>query len=150
MYDVPDLPADVFIQLFNRSTGQTWRIAADGRYFVTEPSGSETQRMPESRAMSGHPLVVEAERIKVIQALDACDFFALPPRIEGTLPETPPRLFAGMGSFSPQVWAFSARQGERVAVVEVSSDPRVPSTLGPLAPLYKALDQVALGGWRRR
>ena len=150
MQALPPLPEDVLLQLFNRHTGQTWRIALDGRYLVTPPGGVERQETPLSQLAPGQPVLPAGSLEHLREALRSAGFFSLPARLEGTLPSGPVVLPSGRGPFTPQAWAFSARDGSRTATVEVTADPRVPSTLGALAPLYAALDQVALGDWRKR
>jgi hypothetical protein len=150
MRAIPPLPAGVVVQLFFGDTGVTHRLTEDGRYLITMPGRPEETAGARSRYEPGSVEVSPDGMERLRMAARAVGFFGMPSRLPtvriGSTGSAPVRLPGG-ATFRPQPMAFTVRDGEQVATVSVKADPRVPSTLGALEPLYRALDNEALGYW---
>jgi hypothetical protein len=129
----PPVPGDVVLQLYVPASGELYRVTGDGRFLVTPPGGEEEQRPPRSRAERGRQTLSEQGLARLRDALDAAGFL---------LPNSGRPV-------EPRPVLISARRGETVKTVEGHGDFAAPCTLGPLEPVYRALDVEALGDWMK-
>lgn len=139
---VPPLPAGVYLQLANLSTGWAYRIAADGRYLVVRADGTQAQQAPVSRLERGRQTVSEQGLARLREAVERVGFFGLGARVQGAPVSTAPETEA-----VAQELAFTVRGDDGPQTVQVRGALAEPATLGPLGPLLVALDHEALGGW---
>lgn len=144
----PALPDGMLLQLFLPETGERYRIAEDGRFLAAVGGAEETERRPMSKYEKGRERISSAGLDRLRAALDEADFFSLPETVpmndcipEGTIIKGTSRKVRGR----PLV--FSARRGDDVHTVETTADLAARCTLGPLRPVYDALDLEALGDW---
>ncbi len=142
---VPPLPPGVFLQVFLRDTGMTWRVAEDGRWLVTRPGEPERQERPLSRLHPGADRLGTAALRRLRGALEAADF----PRLPATLPPALAEgtVLSGGDGLHLHPVAFTARLAGVEHTVEIPADPAVPESLGVLAGVGRVLDEEALGGW---
>lgn len=148
--DAPALPDDVLVQLFVPSSQALYRITEDGRYLVAAGGRDPVEQQPRSKRQRGARRVPEAGLERIRETLSTTDFFALPARVPAADCVPAGTVLPGSGRrVSPQPLVFSARSDQTVKVVEAEGDLRAPCTLGPLEPVYRALDEEALGDWMR-
>jgi hypothetical protein len=146
----PSVPGDVVLQLYVPDSGELYRVTGDGRFLVTPPGGEEEQRPPRSRAERGRQTLSEAGLARLREALDAAGFFALPDSVPAADCVPAGHLLPNSGRpVDPRPVVFSARHGGTVKRVEGHGDFAAPCTLGPLEPVYRALDVEALGDWMK-
>ncbi len=143
----PPIPADVLLQLWLPESGELYRIAQDGRFLVTAPAGLEAVTVPMSKTETGAQVVSATGLVRLGRALDSVGFFALPAEVKGTMPAVDVRLASTGRPAKAVSLVFSARRDGEAVTVRVQADPGASVTMGPLGPLYDALDQEALGGW---
>ena len=136
------------IELAVKETGERYRIADDGRYLVTGPDGVEHETSPMSKTDRGTRRLTPRALARIRHAIAAIGFSALPDTVPGiaTLPAGA-RPTSG-GPFQARSFVFTVVSGTGPKSVAVSADARVTRSFGVLAPLWRALDEEALGGWQ--
>lgn len=144
----PALPGAPLVAVCFLSGGDCHIIDQDGTYRLRGPDGALVIERPRGKGRP--PPSAEAPRLSApalarLRALiDAAD--AIPAAVP--LVQLPPGARLPSGAIPrPQVsvWTLGAGAGPRQLVAHVV--PTVAETYGPLAPLYTALDEEALGGW---
>lgn len=137
------LPEAGLLQLSFPEAGLVYRLDADGRYWTGPLAGPLQVEKPSVR---GHPGVDRAPAA----ALDRlrAELLALP-KLPVAPPAPPPaeraRPGGGREQRVPIVLGFFKDDVEQRVLVW--ADPRVSASFGPVAPLYVAFDEAALGGW---
>jgi hypothetical protein len=146
----PTVPDDVVLQLFVPASGELYRVTGDGRFLVTPPGGEEEQRAPRSKLERGRQTLSEAGLGRLREALERAGFFALPDRVPGADCVPAGQVLPNSGRpVEPRPLVISARRDGELKTVEGSGDFAAPCTLGPLEPVYRALDAEALGDWMK-
>jgi hypothetical protein len=143
---LPALPADAFLQVVDVEARLVHRIANDGRYLLQLGEGPARELAPVSRVEPGRARLSERARDRLRAQIEAAGFFRLGPELAASAPDLgqdppPTRL-------RPLVFAARDPSTGRVHEVRVTGDGGSPSTLGPLGPLWVALEDEVLGGWR--
>ena len=138
---------DALLELLLPATGEHYRITADGRYLVTVPGREDQESPPISRYEKGQPKLSPAALDRLRASLNEVRFFSLPARLPSAEVSDDVRIPNSGDMIRPTTVVFRAHDGPRQAEVIIEADVRAPSTLGPLEPLYRTLDQEALGGW---
>lgn len=141
MLPIPALPDHVLLQVFFRDSGLTWRVADDGRWLVTDPGGVEQERPPMSKPERGARRISAAGLSGLRAAVEAVRFASLPAQLTGLSSADVRRPNGRPVELCPMAFTVGAH------TVEVQGDPRVPASFGPLEPLYRRLDEEAIGGW---
>jgi hypothetical protein len=142
---LPALPADAFFQVVDVEPRLVHRLANDGRYLLQLGDGAPRELAPVSRVEPGRPRLSDRARDRIRAQLDAVGFFRLGPELPASSPDLgqdapPSRL-------RPLVFMARDPGTGRVHEVRVTGDGASPSTLGPLGPLWEALEDEVLGGW---
>jgi|GEM_PF-6961774 len=143
--DVPALPTNTWLQVFDRSARITHRLLDDGRYLVQVGDGDAqempviSQHEPESRLLS------DPARERIAESLDAVRFQAVAPHIPDV--EVDPDQSVHVLQLRPLAITVRDTHTGRVHTVHVSADARVPATFGPLAPVWRVLDAEVFGRW---
>ena len=142
LHDVPALPDGVLVQEVYRDSGLVDRVTEDGRWLQVVGDAEPVERPAFSRRHDG-PRVAEVGLARIADAL-----LVLP-----SLPPTSPATVSADVRIPPGVpvqlrpIAFTARVNGGVYTVEVSADPRLPSSFGALEPLVNALGDEVYGDW---
>lgn len=144
----PALPGAPLLAVCFLSGGDCHIIDPDGTYRLRSPDGALSVQRPVGKGRP--PPAAEAPRLSApalarLRALiDAAD--AIPAAVPLAALPAGARL---PGGASPRpdvsVWTLGGGASPRRLVAHVV--PTVAETYGPLAPLYAALDEEALGGW---
>jgi hypothetical protein len=147
MRDVPAIPQGILLQVFFRDTGDLWRVGEDGRWLVTRPGGAEEEKQPRSKRDRGASRISTAGLARIRAALDEAGFASLPQVVAGGLPAG--AVLPNGRTYRERPIAVTARVADGAHTVEVRGDPAAPSTLGPLAGIYRQLDEEAVGDWMK-
>ncbi len=142
---IPTLPSSTWIQVFDRSARIAHRIHDDGRYTVQFGDG-EAQEMPIiSRSSPETRLLAADARERIEQSLAAVRFPSVAPHI----PKVELTTDESLKVLRRRPLALTIRDATTggVHTVEVEADPGVTATFGPLAPLWRTLDQEVFGRW---
>ncbi len=133
------------IELAVKETGERYRIMDDGRYLVTGPDGIERETTPMSKTDRGTPRLTRRALTRLRAAIAKVGF--------GTLPDTVPGLASIPAGIRPTgggpavARTFIFRVGPKSVAVQASA--RLEPSFGRLSPLWKVLDEEALGGWAK-
>lgn len=143
-----EIPADTLLLVALPERGHSYRVADDGRYFVAVSGGPERQQAPVSRTHPGVERLPEGALRRMRAVLDEVGFFTLPAELEPNLPDDPGSVVLQSGEpLEPEAVLVAAGDGTRIAQVTIRASLAAPGTLGPLEPLYRILDEEAIGGW---
>ena len=142
MSPVPPLPDGIYLQFANQSTGWVYRVAEDGRFLVTPKGGSQAQQRPMSKLDPG-PVLSEQGMLRLRAAVESSGFFTLEDRVGGG---DPVPAHAESEAVAQEL-AFTVHGADGPKTVTVRGALAVAASLGPLEPLFTALDLEALGGW---
>jgi hypothetical protein len=130
------------LQFTNRSTGWVYRVADDGRFLVTPKDGAQTQQRPMSKLDPGEA-VSEQGMVRLRSAVEASGFFRLEEHVDGSI-----AIATGDETEAvAQHLSFTVRGADGPKTVTGRGALALPATLGPLEPLFTAVDLEALGGW---
>lgn len=137
----------LLIELAVKETGQRYRIADDGRFLVTGPDGVERETPPRSKIDRGTPRLTARALARLRQAIAKVGFSALPDTVPGIASLPAGIRPTGSGQFTPRTFVFTVpSDGPRS--VAVQADARMARSFGALAPVWRVLDEEALGGWQ--
>ena len=144
----PALPGAPLVAVCYLSGGDCHIIDQDGTYRLRAPDGAVRVQRPLGKgrpAPAADDPRLSAPALARLRALiDAADAIPAAVPLVGLPPST--RLPGGAAPRPDvSVWTLGATAGPRQLVAHVV--PTVTETYGPLAPLYAALDDEALGGW---
>ena len=143
--DVPALPTNTWIQVFDRSARLAHHILDDGRYMVQVGAGAAqempviSQSAPETRMLS------DDARARIQDALNAVRFHSVAPHVPEVEPE--PGTLTAVVQLRPLAITVRDVDTGRVHTVHVQADAQQPSTFGPLGPLWRTLDTEVFGRW---
>ena len=144
----PALPGAPLVAVCYLSGGDCHIIDQDGTYRLRAPDGAVQVERPRGKgrpAPAAEDPRLSAPALARLRALiDAADAIPAAVPLVGLPPGA--RLPGGAAPRPDvSVWTLGATAGPRQLVAHVI--PTVAETYGPLAPLYAALDDEALGGW---
>lgn len=143
-----DIPADTLLMVRLPERGHAYRLTQDGRYFVAVSGGGEREQPPVSRSHPGVERLPDGALDRIRAVIDEVGFFDLPRELDPNLPEDAGSVVLPSGEpLEPEPVHVAAGDGSRVAEVTISGSLLAPGTLGPLEPLYRILDEEAIGGW---
>lgn len=142
----PALPPEAWLQVFDRQGRILHRLTNDGRYEVQRADSPAHTMAPLSRIEPGMERISPAARARIDAAIAAVAFFGQPETVEAgqsNLEVTGPAAF-------PRHLALSVRNSRDhgVHTVFLVADMAVPSSFGPLEPLWKSLQDDVFGGWK--
>jgi hypothetical protein len=139
----------VWIEVRWGGSGRAARIRLDGRYVEVDPAGRVRQVAPRSLYDRGVGAVTDAGLRRLGAAVDAATFFELPAKLE--VPPIPPDARLPDGSIPvTQELSIAVARPTGAHRVTVAGDVRLIDSLGPLGPVYAAIDREVLGGWMNR
>jgi hypothetical protein len=141
----PALPKGALFQFVHLDTGRVHQIDLDGTYRVGA-AGALTVRAPLSRLEGGSQTVSKRGRARLLEVAREARFFELPSVLPRTMAEGI-MLPGSAATARPTAMAFSLRDGAQVHTVVVQGHLRYAPSFGPLAPLFTAVDEEAIGGW---
>lgn len=143
-----DIPADTLLMVRLPDRGHAYRLTQDGRYFVSVSGGPEREEPLVSRSHPGVERLPDGALHRIRGAIDDVGFFDLPRELDPNLPDDPGSVVLPSGEpLEPEPVHVAAGDGTRVALVTIRGSLLAPGTLGPLEPLYRILDEEAIGGW---
>jgi len=137
----------LLLELAVTETGERYRVAEDGRYLVTGPDGVERETAPMSRSEQGTRRLTPRALGRLREAIAKVGFSALPDTVPGIATLPAGMRPTGGGQLHPRTFVFTVHAGAPKSVA-VLADGRLARSFGALAPLWRALDDEALGGWR--
>ncbi len=143
--EVPALPQESWILVFDRSSRIGHLLQNDGTY-VIEIGDAPPRAMPIlSRHQPASTTLSTDAHERIVRSLADVQFGAL----EAHLPDATLDLGDEQPMTDPRPWAFRVRDESsgRVHTVEVRADATVAASFGPLAPLWKTLDDEVFGRW---
>ncbi len=136
------------IELAVKETGERHRIADDGRYLLTGSDGVEHETPPMSKTDRGTRRLTPRALARLQQVLAEIGFSSLPDSVPGITTLPAGARPAGSGRFQARSFVFTVPGGAAPKSVTVSADARIAGSFGVLAPLWRVLDEEALGGWQ--
>ena len=145
----PSLPEGILLEFAVPSTAQRWRVAEDGRWLVTAPDGTEQERAPISREDMGANRLSPRALDRIRAALAQVGFASLPDSVRGSSGLAVGIRVADGDPLGRIRYLITARVGT-VKRVSVEADARYAPSFGVLEPLFRVLDDEALGIWQMR
>ncbi len=142
----PDLPHEAWLQVFDREGRILHRLMNDGRYLIQRGDAAPHAMAPLSRIEPGMKTVGPAARARIEAAMEAVAFHGQPE----TLATSGADLATATPAAFPRQLAITARHPRTHAVhtVLLEADLDEATSFGPLAPMWKALQDDVLGGWK--